>query len=268
MISKKFEKLNQVKEDLKDYYDHKWNLFFRDFSACGLGAVIVATPLYAFYESVLPKLMRSLPDFMQVLTEMSSDESKVLRWSLLPVIGGVAYFVDKGRIFSRNYFKKKSFGNHDGMYNSVLGPLTNSVPYGIKFGGDLSKVIPTTLGTLPLAYFVGIIEGFFTDTMKDLLGFENTNRLPKVVQNFSQKTKLGLAGLMVASSLALTHGIYEFSDSFESKRDETKKEVKLNNLEKFILEKPSFESKLDSLIPFITQRDGVIVDTPKFIRKK
>jgi len=40
MISKKFEKLNQVKEDLKDYYDHKWNLFFRDFIKNGISCSV------------------------------------------------------------------------------------------------------------------------------------------------------------------------------------------------------------------------------------
>src|SRR3989344_5105229 len=206
-----FEKLDQLKDDLKvfyfkirddikDYHNYSWKNFAKDFTVCGLSSVSLATPLYALLESVLPKLVNSVPEIYQFFPDMGSDESISLRmWLALPLMFS-GYIGDKLRTKSRKKMKEGSVGHHDGSFGSKMGFLTNLIPYGIKFGGDLVKAGIMTISSIPVSYASGMGEGFTTDFMKHVfLNEVSSKRIPSSLARLGRKAKLGLAGLMVAT---------------------------------------------------------------------
>ncbi|MDP3966410.1 MAG: hypothetical protein Q8Q04_02680, partial [archaeon] len=236
---------NTVKEDLKDYHGHSWGHFLKDFSVCGLSSVALVTPLYAFLETVLPKLANNLPEFYQFFPDMGVDDSAWLRLTLSPFILAGGYIGDKLRTKSRKKIKESSMEHHDGSFGSKMGFLTNVISYGIKFGGDLVKTAVMTVGSIPVSYVSGMAEGFTTDFMKNaILNEKPTGRIPSSLQKTSRKKKLGLTGLMVVASVGVTIGMYELSD-YISQKEEPKK-INLNHLEKYSLEDafPEFDNFL------------------------
>ncbi len=218
--------LPRKKEILKEYYNHDPKNFAKDFSACFLGAVLPYAPLYAFYESVLPKIAENAPPIVHsLLPDMGNEKSALLKLIFLPLVGSFAYLVDKGKLFGRS--KTNSLWLSDSLYY-YGNSLTNIIPYTLGFGLDkIKKAAFLTLGSGPISTLTGLVDSSVTDVIKNLLDFEpNTaaipffkisKRLPKFIEKKSQNFKYGLIGLMIGASAIGTVGSYSYSGGLNNK---------------------------------------------------
>ncbi|PJE81499.1 hypothetical protein COU58_02225 [Candidatus Pacearchaeota archaeon CG10_big_fil_rev_8_21_14_0_10_32_42] len=262
------EKLNNCKKQvfdfvdfLKEYHNSDLKNFSKDFLACGLSALSLATPMYAFLETVFPKIVNKIPEISHFFPDMTSEDSIELRLGLSPFILLGGYIADKLRIKSRRKAKgNNSIGHHDGSFGTKLGFLTNIIPYGIKFG-DLSKTGILTSFSIPIYYVIGRAEGFTMDFFKHVIKNEApTERIPKKLWENSRKIKISLAGLIFATSIALTAGVYKTSDYLSESKE--KKEEKVGNLEKISLRNDAFHFRIP-LKDYSAPADGLRVCNSK-----
>ena len=244
-IQKLAQSAEVLYEDIKDYHHHNGGDFSKDLAVCGLSALTITFPFYSFFETDLTKLIHMGPGLLKFFPDLNSHESLILRLFVLPAVVVGGYVGDKIRIRSRKKIKEESMGHHDGKFGSKAGFGTNIIPYGIKFWGEWANAAIMTLGSLPISYTLGRIEGFVTDFMKhSILNETPTERIPDYIKNLSRKSKLALAGLMVASSSFATYENYNLSDYLSKiSSQKIKTEIKINSLEKNLLNKKYSEFK-------------------------
>ncbi|MBU2612213.1 MAG: diphthine--ammonia ligase [Nanoarchaeota archaeon] len=262
----------KVKEGLKDYHNHSWKNFFKDFGVCGLSSVTLATPLYAFIETVLPKGVNSFPEVFEFFPDMGVEDSQILRAALIPFIMLGGYVSDKLRTKSRKNIKNGSVGHHDGSFGSKFNFVTNIIPYGIKFNGDLLKAGIMTAGSIPVSYFTGMAEGFTTDFLKhSILNEKPTERIPFSLEKASRKMKIGVLFSGGKDSVYATYLAKKFGYEIVSLMT-----IFSENRESFMFHTPAIEgTKIQAKamgIPFLSQKtkgekENELKDMKKIIKK-
>jgi len=260
--------LVKSKDSLIEYHGHSWNHFGKNLMATGGSALMLAYPLYSFVETVLPKLIHQGSDFLPFFPDMGSEKSFWLRLAVAPFIVAGGYLSDKGRKEIRKKNKNGSAGHKDGSFMTKFNSSVNIIPYTFRFGGDVLKAGIQTIISSPIVYTIGRIEGFTTDLFKyAFLNYEPSERIPEKLKKAPRWANAGLASLMIGISISGTYVNYRYSDYLASQKEITKKEIKLNNLEKSSLDNYFPEFKKNSLASYILPADGVKVDTPKYFSK-
>ena len=162
-----------------------------------------STPIFAAYETLL--------------VGMSDDISLNAR----VIAGGLGYLglataLSKGRDLWRKKFgignetKEKIQTIHDtlylGAFNLVAGPLL----YLAAGSSDLKEIAAATGLAILIGGANGAPLGYAIDLGRDLTGLRNCERpsYPESLKRMGSKTKMGLAALLTAGTIALTAGIY------------------------------------------------------------
>ena len=165
-----------------------------------------STPIFAAYETLL--------------VGMSDDISLNAR----VIAGGLGYLglstaLSKGRDLWRKKFgignetKEKIQMIHDtlylGAFNLVAGPLI----YLAAGSSDLKEIAAATGLAVLIGGINGAPLGYAIDLGRDLTGLRNCERpsYPESLKRMGSKTKMGLAALLTAGTIALTAGIYSLT---------------------------------------------------------
>jgi len=172
--------------------------------------------------------------------------------------GGVGYIFGKGRDLSKKLFKITNKTKeivqhvHDVGYaiafNLALTPPMYTISQLIA-GEDLdfNKI---AIGAVSASIFGGLNGspmGYTMDVFRDLTGLKECNRIsyPNVMKKQSLKAKKSLAALLVASSIALTAGVYGLTpDKKTDTNQEPVKEMIAYNSRKENLEEKTYYPKI------------------------
>lgn len=82
-------------------------------------------------------------------------------------------------------------------------------------GGSLEETIYGTLGAMGLSVFSGPIMGYSLDAFRDLVGLQESHRLPRMVRTQSRRTKGFIAAGLLDSCLALFGAVYAVNTADE-----------------------------------------------------
>ncbi len=249
---------DEVKEIVSNYYGGKWSNFVKDYVACGVGETVLSAPIWATLETWGAKAVSEVFPFLH---QYGVEFSKTQRWGWaalnLLLLGYVSH---KGRSAFRWFFKyddsqkelvdslghKKKVMGHDGKLGMVVGTITSGIGY---FLGKHYSVVQsaTQTGISPVGnYTVGAANGLANDITQECLDASHPKRVPSWIKKLPKQEKHSLFGLLALSSFLSLNLIYGTYDLAFPTKDPTKKEIKLNNLEKFSLENSFPEFKLAS----------------------
>jgi len=257
----------KAKKDLVEYHGHSWKHFGKNLAATGLPRVFLLTFLYSGLETVVPKLFHNSSEFLKFFPEMSNYSSIVLRSTLVAplIVGG--YLEDKFRIKSRKR-GKGSFAHKDGKLGTKLNFMSNFPGYFWRFGASFKDSGLMTLATAPLSYFSSRVEGFLTDLSKyAFLGYKPSERIPEWMKKIPRGVNIGIATSTAVLFAAGTYGNYKLADKISLDKNDTKKEIKMNFLEKKTLLEAYPEFKNFSIKDYTTLPDGLKVDTFHNLKK-
>ena len=147
---------------------------------------------------------------------------------------GVGSLLSRGRDFSRKVFKIKDTTTekiqtfHDAAYligfNAILAPIMYSTA-----GANTQEIIEGTLTAMALSIINGPLIGYAIDAGRDLTGIKKSERMPKLVSNFSSRHKKNLALILIAGLIALNGTIYKITPD---KQEDPQK----SNIEERVLE--------------------------------
>ncbi|MEK6862399.1 MAG: hypothetical protein AABY07_10645 [Nanoarchaeota archaeon] len=167
-------------------------------------AVVIATnPIWALAETTFLEF----PDELSIKTRLLSSAFTYL---------GAGSILSFGRDISQRLFKiheearRKNYVVHDSLYLAAITGLTSPINY-LAAGADIKETIYGSVASAVLALFSGGIWGYATDVFRDLTGIKKCKRLPENIRNLPKKKKLGLAGLIIASSIAVNAEIYDMT---------------------------------------------------------
>ncbi|MFH1500770.1 MAG: L-alanine exporter AlaE [archaeon] len=163
--------------------------------------IVAAHPIAAPYEK-----------FMAGMTNAVAIKSRLV----VTGIGylGMASVFTKGRDLSRKYFNITDESRagvqalHDIGYNMAFNAVAMPPIYYVSGARDWKEVAIGTGMTVGLSFFSGWVIGYTVDLYRDLLGIEESKRIPEVIRRQPARIKKGLAGLVTAASLGLLVGIY------------------------------------------------------------
>ena len=270
---------DEVKENILNYYEGKWNNFAKDYLACGIGETLLSAPVWAFLETWGARAVSEvLPFVHQYGVELSKTQRSWWAFANLVALGYVSH---KGRGAFRWFFKyddsqeklvdslgheKKVLG-HDGKLGLAVGTLSSFAGYLLGKNYGFSQVASQT-GLSPVGnYTIGAANGLANDVMQECLDLSHPKRLPEWMKEINKQEKNSLIGLMILGSFLSVKLIYGSYDAVFPVKDLTKKEIKLNKLERFSLDNYFPEFKKGSLTSYVLPADGVKVDTPKYFSK-
>lgn len=163
-------------------------------------------------------LILSSPTFAAIETQffrMSHDNSvnsRLLAAGL--TYAGIGGLFSKGMHSSRNFFdikpesKERIKQIHDTGY-SLICSLTTPLFYYTAGVRDTEQIVLGTGVTLALATALGGPVGYFVDAFRDLTGLEDSERIPKTIQQKSPAVKKGLAALLTTAAAGLTFAMYK-----------------------------------------------------------
>jgi len=152
------------------------------------------------------------------MTESASQISRII--GVLTFYGGVGLVINKGRELSQkvNKITKESSEKikkvHDTVYMGLIsGTITPAYMWATEAisGQDIDTptIVMASAISASIGFFGGALLGYAADTYEDLCGVKESERLPDRIRNLSKEKKLGLAGLLTATSIGLTAGIYQ-----------------------------------------------------------
>lgn len=127
---------------------------------------------------------------------------------------GLGSLFAKGRDLSRKVFKvtKKSSEKikqiHDMAYASAYCLVIAPPLYYVSGERDIKKIAVGTLMQITGGAAIGGLVGYSVDAFRDLIGIEDSERLPELIRNQDGRVKKGLAALAVAGAIGATAGIY------------------------------------------------------------
>jgi hypothetical protein len=163
--------------------------------------MVASTPVFGAFEL-----------FIAGMSNENSINSRFLVTGLTYL--GLGRVFTKGMDTSRKLFKinketsEKIKQVHDAAYavayNAVMGPIF----YYIAGVRDINQVAIGTLCGMSLGLVLGSPMGYTVDAYRDFFGLKESERLPNFIKNQSRKVKLGLAGILAATSFGLTAGLY------------------------------------------------------------
>jgi len=162
--------------------------------------LVVSHPIYAAMET----LVMNIPEDVSLRTRGIATVTS---------FAGLGWLYAKGRDASRGYFgidqecSEMSQTVHDTGYAIGFAGAVSPVFYAAA-GGCLEDTVYGTLGAMGLSIFSGPIMGYSLDAFRDLVGLQESHRLPSIVKNRSQRTKGVIAAGLLAASLALFGAVY------------------------------------------------------------
>jgi len=163
-----------------------------------------ATPIFAFSEKVISGM-----------SDQVSLDARYLATAITFAGSGWAY--NKGRNLWRKRFditqKSREWAQqkHDMIYGGLYSAALTGPIYLATGETDPWKLGIGTLCAGAIGAFNGGVVGYTLDLFKDLMGLEDSVRIPKLISSQSSGKKKGLAALICAASLAVTMGIYHFT---------------------------------------------------------
>lgn len=136
--------------------------------------------------------------------------------------GGMGFVFNKGRDFSRRIFKitgetkERIQTLHDFLYAATFN-LAITPPIYLLMGADGKQAILGGLSAAAFSIVMGPIMGYSVDVARDLTGLEKCERAsyPDLVRRQKSSFKKGLAGMLVAGSVAAMAGIYALTPDRE-----------------------------------------------------
>jgi len=165
--------------------------------------LVESTPIFAAYEILL--------------VGMSDDISLNARI----IAGGLSYMgmgtaLAKGRDLWRKKFgindetREKIQTVHDTLYLGAFNLFAGPLLYFASGSRDLKEIAAATGLAILIGGANGAPVGYAIDIGRDLTGLRNCERpsYPESLKRMSSKTKMGLAALLTAGTIALTAGIY------------------------------------------------------------
>ena len=127
---------------------------------------------------------------------------------------GLGLVYSKGLHLSRRIYQittestEKEKLKHDTLYGIAFSLAISPFFYLAVGINDWKQItIGTVIGT-GAAIFGSGITGYSIDGFRDLMGLENSERIPRRIANLRASAKKGLAALLVAGSIGLTAGVY------------------------------------------------------------
>lgn len=150
------------------------------------------------------------------ISGMPDEVSIGSRWTVAALsYGGMALAYAKGRELSRKAFSitdrtKERFQTlHDFAYTAAFN-LAVAPPIYLSMGANLKQAAIGGLTAAAFSTVMGPVMGYSIDVAEDLVGLRECNRpsYPRFVKKQKPLVKKGLAGLLVAGSIAAMAGIY------------------------------------------------------------
>ena len=265
-------KKGEVSGNLKSYYEGRWSNFVKDYVSCGIGESLLSAPVFAFFETWVPKVIPFAEDF-----GVEFSKTQRVGWAVTNFLL-FGYLSNKARDFSRWFFKyddsqkdlvdsegkkKKVFG-HDGKLGLVVGTLSSGIGYALGKNGGTFSVLSQTGVSSGSAYITGATNGLANDIMRECLNIKHSRRLPEWIKNSSKQTKYGLIGLMMMGSVLSTKAIYSSYDYFFEEKNPHKKEIEINPLEKKSLELSFSDFNGNLIKDYVPPIDGLRVKGQKY----
>lgn len=161
--------------------------------------VTIANPIYAFLE---------------VLSGMTTGVSLNSR-----AISTAATYAGLGSLTKIRDFSKRKIGItadsselakglHDVVFTATAVVGLKPLIYMASGETDLKKIIIATAATTMAGAVMAYPGGRLIDCYREIMGVEETNRLPKIVEDQSPRVQKGLAGLLTAGSVAAVGAVY------------------------------------------------------------
>ena len=163
----------------------------------------VCNPIYATLETCVVGM-----------SDLVSIKSRLMNTGLL--YAGLASLT-KIRDYTKKLFgiTKKSReiakGVHDVLFAAVFIVGLKPLIYLAAGESDWRKITLGTLGSLGVGAAIAWPLGRFVDGYRELLGVEETGRLPEFVEKRSSRTKKTLAALLTGAAVAVTAAVYAFN---------------------------------------------------------
>ena len=188
---------------IEHYKKAKENLVYHLIDSTGL--LFESTPAYAAMET---SRWVGMPDDISMNARLIAAG--------LTYVGGMGIAYSKGRDFYRKTFgitaKAKEIvqAPNDAVYNGLFNLVGGPFIYLIAGSRNLNEIAMGTALGIVLGIVNGFPLGYSADVFRDLAGLKECERplYPKFLKRQNSKIKKGLAALLVASSIALTAGIY------------------------------------------------------------
>lgn len=157
-----------------------------------------------------------LAAFETYVAGMSNENSINSRLLVTGVsFAGMASLFSKGMDLSRKVMhikpetKERVKQIHDAAYSTIYNVLISPPFYYAAGVRDVKQIAIGTATIAGLSLFMGGPVGYAVDSFRDLTGIKESERLPNFVQRQNKNVKRGLAALLIASSFAITSGVYE-----------------------------------------------------------
>jgi hypothetical protein len=160
--------------------------------------LVYATPTYAIAE---------------MLAGMTPGESENAR-----ILGAKWTYFGMGKAYAGGMeLSRKLFGadkditklkKHDTFYGVAYSAVISPVFYLCCGTHDIKKIAFGTAFSVGVGLVSGWPTGLAIDSYRDFTGLEDSDRLHPSLQNKSRAFKVGLAGILAATSIAATDGIY------------------------------------------------------------
>lgn len=214
------------------------------------GMLVFTTPVFAALETIVPKYLGYSESIISKylafpeLIPVDSIDARVK--TAIAMYVGFGLLFSKGRDISRAIFnvKKESSGNikkvHDSIYATAIGMPAVSALYfsngNISTVEAVQAVVASTIGST----LFGWMTGLGIDYMRDLLQDIKSVRVPKIISDLPRNAKYAVAAIIIAGSVGKTMAVYEVKDYIDSK-----KEIKVNNLESKIFENKIYDTTND-----------------------
>lgn len=147
---------------------------------------------------------------------MPCDESIATR----ALVAGLSYAglglaFSKGRDLSRYLFKiteetkEKIQHLHDAVYGGAFTAITSPILYYFTSAKDFKSLFYKSLAVTATAALTGGYVGLSIDAGRDLLGLEESERMPKIIKYRSPVTKKAIFAGLAVSSVGLMSLIYK-----------------------------------------------------------
>jgi hypothetical protein len=169
--------------------------------------LVLSNPLYSTLETVVSGMSNS-----------NSINARTFGTGL--TYAGMGRLFTKGLDLSRKKFNIVSESSekvkhlHDAFYSAAFN-IAISPPIYLAAGvRDAKEIALGTVSAAGMAFFAGGSFGYAVDAYRDLMGIQDSVRIPELVRRQNGKLKIGLAAALVASSIGAMGLIYHINSSF------------------------------------------------------
>ncbi|MBI2452449.1 hypothetical protein HYV50_05245 [Candidatus Pacearchaeota archaeon] len=168
-------------------------------------ALALSTPLFAAVET--NPLLAEMPD-------ENSINARLLAAGF--VYSGLGYFYGKGRDLWRKKFgitdetRESKQKLHDFIYSAIFTFIVTPPIYFFS-GTEQKEILSDNFWAAGVGGVSGIFAGYAIDLFRELVGLEESKRIPELIRKQDSRVKKGLAALLTAGSVCATAGIYQLT---------------------------------------------------------